>query len=77
MRMKGTTYIEPSRVLALRLDRRMSQEQLAKHAGLSRTAVRNAENGLTRPLASTLGKLARALGVKPSHFLAAPDTARR
>jgi transcriptional regulator with XRE-family HTH domain len=49
----------------LRLDRALSQEELAHRAKVARTTVMRAELGLEiRP--SSLRRLAHALGVRPS-----------
>jgi len=47
----------------------MTQEELARTAGIAATSVVRLENGeIERPRASTLTKLARALGVDPEEF---------
>ena len=49
-------------VARLRLDRGLTQDQLAREAGLSRVAVGKIERGEVEPLAQTLEALAAALG---------------
>jgi Zn-dependent peptidase ImmA (M78 family)/transcriptional regulator with XRE-family HTH domain len=50
-------------VARLRLDRQLTQEELARKAGLSRVALGKIERGAVVPRAQTLADLARALGV--------------
>ena len=50
-------------VARLRLDRRLTQEQLAGEAGISRVALGKIERGAVVPRAGTLANLAAALGV--------------
>ncbi len=50
-------------VARLRLDRELTQEELARKAGLSRVALGRIERGAVVPRARTLADLAKALGV--------------
>jgi Zn-dependent peptidase ImmA (M78 family)/DNA-binding XRE family transcriptional regulator len=50
-------------VARLRLDRQLTQEELARRAGLSRVALGKIERGAVVPRARTLAELAKALGV--------------
>lgn len=50
----------------LRLEAGMTQEQLGFEADLQRKYVSELEHGLKQPSVTTLFKIARALGVKPS-----------
>jgi len=52
-----------------RRDARLSQEELAKRAGLNRTQVSHLENGKRVPRLDTLVKLAGGLGVEPEELL--------
>jgi transcriptional regulator with XRE-family HTH domain len=52
-----------------RTRRAMTQEQLAKKAGLSRGYLARVETGRHEPTLTTLRKLARALGVPVSALL--------
>lgn len=52
-----------------RYDQRMSQEQLARAAGLSRTSVVNIEKGRQGVSLESLYKLAAALGRQPGDLL--------
>jgi len=54
----------------LRLDRDLTQEDLAKKAGLSRVTVGKAERGTTLPRAGTLRALAEALGARVADLVA-------
>ncbi len=48
----------------------LTQEQLAERAGIAATSVVRLENGdVDRPRASTLTKIAEALGIKPTELL--------
>ena len=60
--MRQRTAI-PANVARLRLDRRLTQANLAERAGLSRVALGKIERGAVLPRARTLVALARALGV--------------
>ena len=53
----------------LRLDRRMTQEELAANAGLSRLSLGKIERGTVVPRAQTLTNLAEALGVPVSELV--------
>jgi transcriptional regulator with XRE-family HTH domain len=57
------------RVRALRLDRRLSQEDLAERAGLHWTYVSGIERGRRNPGLNTLGVLAKALDLSISELL--------
>jgi transcriptional regulator with XRE-family HTH domain len=48
---------------AARLAQGLTQERLAELAGVDRTYISQAERGLCNPSLSTLGSLARVLGV--------------
>jgi transcriptional regulator with XRE-family HTH domain len=50
----------------LRLERVLSQRELAERAGVSPKTVLDVETGKIRPHPATLRKLAAALGVEPS-----------
>ena len=50
-------------VARLRLDRQLTQEQLAERAGVSRMALGKIERGVVVPRAGTLAALAKALAV--------------
>ena len=54
------------RLKKLRLSRGLTQEALAKKAGISRAYLARLEMGLHDPHLSRLRKLAKALGVKVS-----------
>jgi putative transcriptional regulator len=58
-----------ARLKALRLDRELSQDMLAKKAGLERKTVNRIENGHFSPNLSTLIRVCKALKVKPSEVL--------
>ena len=52
-----------------RLERGMSQEQLALDAGMKRSYVSEVERGLRNPTVRALGRLAKALNVEPALLL--------
>ena len=52
----------------LRLKKLLSQDKLAKLAGVSRTTIIAIENSLHNPQPLTIQKLANALGVDPSEI---------
>ncbi len=53
-----------SKIKELREKKKMSQEELAKEAGVSRTTLSNLENNVERATSTkTLLKIAKALGV--------------
>jgi transcriptional regulator with XRE-family HTH domain len=54
----------------LRRERRLSQEALALEADLQRNYISLIERGINQPTITTLFKLAAALQVRPSEFLA-------
>jgi DNA-binding XRE family transcriptional regulator len=57
-----------TRLRTLRLEAAYSQEDLAKRSGVSRTTIIRLEGGDPNVLPSTLGKLAKALKVKPTEL---------
>lgn len=52
-----------------RLQKRMTQEQLANAAGMERSYVSDLERGTRNPSVAALGRLASALQVAPSVLL--------
>lgn len=58
------TLVDDVGLRELREDRLLSQQELAKRAGVSKTTVVNIETGKIRPHPATLRKLADALGVE-------------
>ena len=60
--------MDKKKLVNLMADRGLTQADLAEKAGISRTAVYGVMKG-RRPTLPTLGKIARALGVKPSELL--------
>ena len=68
-----------NRVIALLREERnkqgISQETLAKKAGLSRTGIRHVESGNFKPTLYTLLKIAEALGISLSRLIQRAGTA--
>ena len=60
--------MDKKKLVNLMADKGLTQADLAEKAGISRTAVYGVMKG-RRPTLPTLGKIARALGVKPSELL--------
>ena len=60
--MAGEEHIAAN-IARLRLDRQLTQEELARKAGLSRIALGKIERGIVVPRARTLTALGKALGV--------------
>lgn len=56
-------------VARLRKEAGMSQEAFADHAGLARSYVSDIERGARNPTVEIVGRLAKALKVKPSQLL--------
>lgn len=64
-------------IAQLRRSADLTQEELAHRAGIHATYVSQIERGLKSPTISTLQKLAKALGTKPSKILQAIENSRR
>ena len=60
--MAGEEHIAAN-IARLRLDRQLTQEELARKAGLSRVALGKIERGIVVPRARTLTAIGKALGV--------------
>lgn len=56
------------RVKQIRLDRRMTQEEVAERSGLSYKFIGEVERGSANPSVNTLEKLATGLGVELGHL---------
>ena len=56
-------------VRRLRVERKLTQEQLAHDAEIDLTYVGGIERGRRNPSVSVLGRLAEALGVEPAKLL--------
>jgi len=59
----------PNRLWHLRQERYLSQEKLARLAGVNPRTVATFERGLRVPNSLTVAKLARALGVEPCELM--------
>ena len=55
-----------NRVREIRLQRGMSQEKLADMSGLDRTYIGGIERGERNPALVNIGRIAKALGVRPA-----------
>ena len=66
--MQAVVYIG-DRLKDVRVQRAMTQEELAGKAGIGKNTVNRIERNLTEPHMSTLRKVARALGVEPSELV--------
>ena len=56
-------YVLNENIHRLRKERGMTQEELAKLVGVSKSTISNYENDMTGPACSKLSKIADALGV--------------
>lgn len=63
--MLATQQTFGQRLRVLRLQRALTQAELADKAGLGRSTVLNIESDTSPPRPATVRKLARALGVTP------------
>lgn len=70
----GSKWTDDFRVIlkSTREDKGLTQAQLAERAGLSLDGIRALEQGLRRPSANTLRRLAIALQVNPDELLSVP-----
>lgn len=57
------------RLRALRERKALTQEELAKKAGITRATLSRLESGAENPYPSTIRKLAKALGVDPEALM--------
>jgi len=57
------------RIHGARVERKMTLEELAKAAGLSKSVLSQVERGATNPTLSTLWNVAKALGLDPLELL--------
>jgi len=76
--MSGNTSITPHAAFgqALRQHRLavgLSQEQLGLESGVQRNFISLIETGQNQPTITTIFKLAKALGMKPSNLVAAAE----
>ena len=60
----------------LRLDKGLSQEELALRAGVDRTYISALERGVYSATVTMIGKLAAVLGVEPAMLLERPQKGR-
>jgi transcriptional regulator with XRE-family HTH domain len=60
-----------------RVERELSQEQLAFDAGLHRTYVSGVERGVRNPTVTVLERLARGLKIPAARLLDVPSSTRR
>lgn len=58
-----------NRIRKYRLDKGLSQKELANQIGVSNSRVSNWEHGINRPDADILADICRALNVSPSELL--------
>lgn len=67
-RMQAVVYVG-DRLKALRIERALTQQELAEKAGIAPNTVARLERNETEPHMSTVRKLADALGVKPARLV--------
>jgi transcriptional regulator with XRE-family HTH domain len=68
--MPGWQTVDGERLRELRLERMISQAELAKMADTTQATISNFERGLRTAQPRTVRKLADALGVEPRGLLA-------
>ena len=66
--MRTVVYVG-NRLKDLRVERALTQEELAKKAGVGKNTVNRIERNETEPHMSTLRKLAGALEVEPARLV--------
>ncbi len=66
--MQAVVYVG-DRLKDLRVERALTQEELATKAGVGKNTVNRIERNETEPHMSTLRKLASALGVEPARLV--------
>lgn len=66
--MQAVVYVG-DRLKNLRVEQALTQEELAKKAGVGKNTVNRIERNETEPHMSTLRKLAGALGVEPARLV--------
>ena len=64
-----------SRVRALREEKNVTQEELAKRVDLSRTSITNIEKGRQRVLLHQMVDIAHALDAEPNALIPPPESA--
>lgn len=62
-------YSIKNNILALRLEHKMSQEQMAQALGISRNAYRNIEKGETKLVSDMVRRIADWAGITPEEVL--------
>ena len=67
--MIGNGVIRLSRLLEVRRQKFLSQDELAKRAGVSKNTIHRLENGISLAQGRTLRKLAAALDVRPEELV--------
>ena len=70
---KAVSNMVGENVRRLRLERGLTQEELAQRVGVYQSAIGQVERGETNPLVSTLIQIARALDVEPADLLRSPE----
>jgi transcriptional regulator with XRE-family HTH domain len=65
------------RIRELRVERGLTQAQLARRAGVREATISELETGKSRRLLEVLAKIARALGVAPGDLLGDRKPAKR
>jgi transcriptional regulator with XRE-family HTH domain len=60
----------------LRVEKGLSQEELALQAEVDRTYISSLERGIYSPTVTVIGKLAKVIGVEPGKLLERPSKTR-
>jgi transcriptional regulator with XRE-family HTH domain len=61
-----------TKLKAARIERRMTQVDLAFHSRVAPTDISKFENGMARPYPTQAARLASVLGLEPSELLESP-----
>ena len=64
-----SSVVRLSRLRALRERKVLTQQELARKAGITRATLSRLEGGAENPYPSTIRKLAHALGVEPQALM--------
>jgi len=67
--MQDTVVYIGDRLKDLRIERALTQQELADKAGIGKNTVNRIELNLSEPHMSTIRKLAEALGVEPRRLV--------
>ncbi|WP_369691840.1 helix-turn-helix domain-containing protein [Bacillus cereus] len=67
--MKGRMFVNGNRVKTLRMEKKLTQQELADKIGVSKSALSQIENNKTTPSRETVSALSRILEVTTDYLL--------